>query len=245
MLLVVEDGFSVRVALALLLVDLLLVDALVPGGLAQLAGTVAHVLAVHLSQGLCALYWICEAHKAIACIANWQQIEGCCISTQRIGTLRGFMRPLKWKTALSRSCPKHGLTQSVCETQNTLDSVSVQTSWDSLLYAPKSMDRTLTFGFVGALVAHDLGLDKAGVLLEGLLQHFIIHLIAQVAHKYPAQPSHSLSICYLGNWPAHSSSDTCCIKHLHCCLSQASRLKVHPGWPGLTLAHTARLTEGC
>ena len=53
---VVQNGLAVRVALALLLVDLLLVDALVPGGLAQLARAVAHVLAVHLPQRLRALY---------------------------------------------------------------------------------------------------------------------------------------------------------------------------------------------
>ena len=65
---VIQDRLAVGVALALLLVDLLLIVALVPGGLAQLAGAVPHVLAVHLPQRLCALYWVRKAHKAIACM---------------------------------------------------------------------------------------------------------------------------------------------------------------------------------
>lgn len=38
-------------------------------------------------------------------------------------------------------------------------------------------------GLVGVLVAHDLGLGKGGVLLEGLGQHIIIDFVAQVAHE--------------------------------------------------------------
>ena len=67
MLLVVQHGLPVRLALALFLVDLLLIYALVPGGLAQLAGAVPNVTAIHLPQRLGTFYGIRKTHKAVAC----------------------------------------------------------------------------------------------------------------------------------------------------------------------------------
>ena len=44
----------------------------------------------------------------------------------------------------------------------------------------------LTFGLIGALVPDNFCFHKGCEFLEGLLQDVIIHLIAEVSHKYPA-----------------------------------------------------------
>ena len=44
----------------------------------------------------------------------------------------------------------------------------------------------LTFGLVGALVPDHLALHKGREFLERLLQHIVVHLIAQISNKYPA-----------------------------------------------------------
>ena len=113
----VQNGLPIEVALALLLVDLLLVYALIPGGLAQLARAVANILPIHLSQCLGPLNGVREAHKAIACTMQDPPSDTCCkvlldfaLSLNRMRVTRraaSAMRRLQRLDAHSRNSEAH------------------------------------------------------------------------------------------------------------------------------------------
>lgn len=69
MLLHVQLRLGVRPAFPLFVLRLL-IRALIPVGLSELARPVAHVLAIHFLERLSSLYRVCEADKAVPCTSR-------------------------------------------------------------------------------------------------------------------------------------------------------------------------------